>query len=175
MSTTFNNFIAKYGNYAKAAAAGTPIFAETILTAAAAESSYGKSQLSAKYNNFFGIKADPSWKGKKIVFSTKEQKKDGSVYVVQAAFRHYDTPAESFINYVKFISGPRYVKAGVTTAKNPQEQFKKIQAAGYATDIKYSEKLISIFNGIKDWTKAYPIAAAATTGTATALLFFLHI
>lgn len=170
MSQSMKNFIGKYGTAADAAAEGSPIFPETILTAAALESGYAKSKLAADYNNFFGIKKQKGdgWTGKVVSFKTKEQDKKGNVYWVIAEFRHYETPEDSFKNYVRFIQGPRYVKAGVTTAKDPVEQFKKIHAAGYATDTKYSNLLTSIFNSVKEWSIRYP--GAATTGGSLAVL-----
>lgn len=151
-----NDFIKKYSVAATNAAAGTKVFPQTILTAAALESGYGESVLSAKYNNFFGIKADSSWKGKSVVMSTKEQDSSGNEYTVNAKFRSYDTAQESFSNYVKFISGPRYVKAGVLNAKTPTEQFEKIKAAGYATDKNYVAKLTKIYNSVTQWVSSNP-------------------
>jgi flagellum-specific peptidoglycan hydrolase FlgJ len=160
-------FIAKYGTAAATAAAGTPIFKETILTAAGLESAYGKSSLTVKHNNFFGIKADSRWKGAKAAYKTNEQRKDGSVYVVTAYFRSYAKPEDCFADYVKFVQGPRYIAAGVTKAKTPQEQFEKLQKAGYATDVNYSTKLKNIFNSVASWISTHPTAA---TGGATVLL-----
>ena len=96
------------------------------------------------------------------------------MYTVNAAFRHYDTAEASFRNYVKFIQGPRYVKAGVTKAQSPQEQFEKIHAAGYATDVAYSNKLKNIFNSVKSWAVKNPVKAAGS-GLATALVFFCSL
>lgn len=164
-------FIKKYGAAAIKAAAGTKIFPETILTAAALESAYGNSKLSANYNNFFGIKADPSWKGKFVTLSTREEDKAGKVYFVNAKFRHYDTPQQSFANYVAFVQGPRYIKAGVTTSINPQQQFERLKAAGYATDSKYFEKLKGIFNSVKSFVAAHP-APVSLIGISIAAMFF---
>lgn len=146
-----NAFIAQYGAAAHNAAAGTTIFPQTILSAAALESGYGESNLSKKYNNFFGIKAGPEWTGKFVTLQTKEQDPNGKVSVINARFRFYNSPEESFRNYVKFISGPRYVRAGVLNATSPVDQFAKIKAAGYATDVKYVSKLTEIFSSVKTW------------------------
>lgn len=159
-------FIGKYGSSAVAATMNTSIFPETVLTAAALESGFAKSSLSSVHFNFFGIKASAGWKGKTVLLPTKEQKKDGTVYIVNAAFRKYNSPEESFKDYVKFVQGPRYIKAGVTAAKSPTDQFDKIHAAGYATDIKYSDKLKSIYNSVKSWVTDNP----AVVGSGLALL-----
>jgi flagellum-specific peptidoglycan hydrolase FlgJ len=174
MSASMINFIGKYGEYAKTAATGSAIFPETILCAAALESGYAKSELSSKYNNFFGIKAQKGdgWTGKTVTYKTREQKASGEVYYVNAAFRHFDSPADSFKNYVKFITGPRYIKAGVTSAKSPVEQFEKIKAAGYATDVNYAGILSNMFNGVKDWAAAYPAAGSGLAAVILIISFF---
>ncbi|MEO5889739.1 MAG: glucosaminidase domain-containing protein [Ferruginibacter sp.] len=169
-----NGFISRYGIAAKNAAAGSNIFPETILTAAALESGYGESALSAKYNNFFGIKADSSWKGKYILYSTKEEDSSGKTYTVNAKFRVYDSAQESFSNYVKFVSGPRYIKAGVTVATTPIEQFAKLKAAGYATSSKYVEMLTSIYKSVSSWVVTNSVATGSIGTIAFAgLIFFL--
>lgn len=172
MSTKANIFVETYGSYAKQAAQGTGIFPETILTAAALESGYAKSSLASVHYNFFGIKAGKSWTGKTITYNTKEQKADGTVYVVSAVFRKYDSPADSFKDYVKLLSTSRYVKYGVTTAKTPIEQFEKIKAAGYATDINYTTKLTKIFNSVTSWATTTNGIGILTGLAITAATFF---
>ena len=174
-----NSFIQKYKQAAIEASAGTKIFAATILAAAGLESGNGGSFLASKYNNFFGIKADSSWTGKKVILPTKEQDKTGKVFTVNAPFRWYDSPTDSFRNYVHFISGTRYVKAGVLAATTPEEQFAALHKAGYATDISYVEKLTaklaSFGSDISDLIKRIPPAAAAG-GLATSIaIFFLQL
>lgn len=163
-------FITRYGTYAQAAAAGSPVFAQTILSAAALESGFGKSSLATKSNNFFGIKADKAWTGRKVTYPTKEQRPDGSEYTVNASFKVYDTPEDSFRNYVKFIQGPRYIKAGVTAASSPVQQFERLQAAGYATDTRYAQKLKNIYNSVSSWVVKNQGSTAAAAGTL--LIFF---
>jgi flagellum-specific peptidoglycan hydrolase FlgJ len=178
MSTAHvSNFKNRYSAAAIQAAAGSAIFPETILAAAGLESSYGRSVLSAQYNNFFGIKKQPGdgWTGNTVTMPTKEQDASGNVYTVNAKFRHYDTAADSFRGYVKFVSGPRYVKAGVTTAANPEEQFAALRKAGYATDVNYPVKLAAVLKMFGGYFS--DIAKAATSpggaaGLGILLLFF---
>ena len=141
------DFCRKYQDAANGAAAGTKIFAETILAAAALESGYAQSELSAKYNNFFGIKAQhgDGWMGKIIALPTHEFMQ-GKWIKVMANFRVYDSAEESFLNYVHFISGPRYQRAGVLDALTVQDQFICLHQAGYATDPHYPVKLNDILN-----------------------------
>lgn len=135
-------FFAKYRNFAIDAAKGSKIFPETILAAASVESGNGKSGLSAKYNNFFGIKADSSWKGKKINLPTKEEFTKGKIVTINQYFRVYESPVDSFRDYVKFVSKARYKKSGVLDAKNPKEQFEALKKGGYATASNYVDVLL---------------------------------
>ena len=110
---------------------------------------------------------------------TKEQDKNGKIYTVNAPFRWYDTPTDSFKNYVHFISGARYIKAGVLTASTPAEQFAALHKAGYATDISYVEKLTaklaSFGSSISDLIKRIPSAAAAGGLVTSIAIFFLQL
>lgn len=131
----------KYLASAKKAAAGSSIFPAVILVASGLESNFGQSLLSKKYNNFFGIKDKNG-----VTLPTKEAGKNGNLVNTKAKFKVYKTPEESFKDYVRFISGPRYVKAGVTKAKTIKEQFAALKAAKYATDPNYKEKLLAVYN-----------------------------
>ena len=78
--------------------------------------------------------------------------KNGKKYYINADFRKYKSFSESVADHAKFLSdNPRYTKYGVFTAKTYAEQAKAIQRAGYATDPKYAEKVISTI-------KAYDLA-----------------
>ena len=96
-------------------------------------------------HNFFGIKADRGWDGDRQVHGTLEFE-SGSLVRKQAAFREYDSMAASFNDFARFIQdNPRYGQA--LEVRNDPEQFaRELQQAGYATDPKYADKLISIMN-----------------------------
>lgn len=112
------------------------LYVSVMLAQAALESGYGQSQLTQKYNNYFGILADSSWNGKKVTFS------NGFTY------RVYSNVRESVRDYVNFLSSnSRYKKAGVFGAKSPEEEARALQAANYAgSSTTYASKLISIIN-----------------------------
>lgn len=153
-------FFSKYKTDAQKATVGSKIFPETVLSAGALESALGKSVLAARYNNFFGVKASKNWKGKVISLPTVEYL-NGKKVTLNQNFRWYDSPADSFADYVRLVSSPRYVRAGVTSAKTPQKQMEAIHAAGYATDPSYSAKLKSILksSGFKMAVSGVAIAA----------------
>ena len=145
---TQNQFFQKYANFAASAVKGSGISPILILSQAFLESGGAASSLSAKYNNFFGVKADENWHGKKILLLTKEQNKAGQVSQIKAYFRVYDNPAQSFTEQIRFLkSNPRYNKAGLFTYANDyNKQADTLQKAGYATDINYATKLKTLSN-----------------------------
>lgn len=145
---TRSEFINKYYNFAKAAAAGTGISPILILSQAWLESAGGKSILAAKHNNFFGIKSSKNWLGKTVNMRTREQRKDGTEYFVIATFRAYNSPTDSFLDLIKLLQGnPRYKNAGLfLTPNNYAAQADSLQRAGYATDLNYASLLKNIGN-----------------------------
>jgi flagellum-specific peptidoglycan hydrolase FlgJ len=149
---TKEEFIKKYGSFAIQSAKGTGISPLLILSQAYLESGGAKSKLASVHYNFFGIKADKNWVGKKVLLKTREQRPDGSDFYVNAYFRKYDNPSQSFSDHIKFLkNNPRYTKAGLFSyPDNYQKQADTLQKAGYATDISYASKLTSIANSFKD-------------------------
>ncbi|MFT8349846.1 glycoside hydrolase family 73 protein [Clostridium saccharoperbutylacetonicum] len=94
------------------------------------ESGWGKSELSVKAHNLYGIKADSSWKGNKIKMNTSEyyNKK------IKDEFRVYNSYEESIKDYGDFLkNNKRYNKSGVFAAAQYLEQAKAIEKAGYST------------------------------------------
>lgn len=112
-----------------------PVFPSVAIAQAALESGWGTSTLSSKYNNYYGIVADSSWKGKKIKLSGNS-----------LTFRCYDNLQQSVNDYRKFLlENGRYKTFGVLGAKNYNEQAKALEKAGYAGSSKtYADTLISI-------------------------------
>lgn len=144
---TRSQFIEKYGHIVKAVSKGSGLFPSVTMAQAILESGNGNSSLTREANNFFGIKADKSWQGKYVVKSTKEYDANGNEYTVDAKFRAYDSPGESFLDRVDFLkSMSRYKNAGVFIAPTPEDQARALQKAGYATDPAYSELLIKLIN-----------------------------
>jgi len=162
------DFVNKYYPAAVEAAKGSKIHPDTIITAAALESGYGKSGLAAKYNNFFGRKPEKSYRGKVVTMQTAEYIK-GQRVVIPQPFKHYDTPADGFKDYVRLLSNSkRYAKVLLTS--DPKQQFREIQAAGYATAPDYSQKLSSVLDQLKPMLKtATPILLIICIG---ALIYF---
>ncbi len=123
---------------------------KVILAQAALESGWGRSVIQngngANTFNLFNIKADKAWQGKQAQVATLEFDQ-GIAKKVNAGFRSYDSYKESFRDYVGFIkSNPRYGDA-LKNAGNAEQYMHELQRAGYATDPKYADKVMSIYQG----------------------------
>lgn len=118
-----------------------------IVAQAALETGWGKAAIG---NNVFGIKADRSWTGGKVLRRTAEQRSDGSVYWVNDYFRDYPTLADGIEDHFRFLSeNGRYARVfdphGVMS---DHQYFLELQRAGYATDIHYADKLTAVENAV---------------------------
>ncbi len=118
-----------------------------LLAQAALESGWGQSVMhradGTNGHNLFGIKADRGWQGDRIVANTWEVV-DGQRVPKQAAFRAYDSFAESFNDYVNFLqANPRYRQA-LRVAASPEAFVDALQRAGFATDPNYAHKIRAI-------------------------------
>jgi peptidoglycan hydrolase-like protein with peptidoglycan-binding domain len=119
----------------------TGVPASVTLAQAVLESGWGKSTLSTKANNFFGIKGEGP--AGHVLMPTKEFL-NGKWVTVNAKFRKYDSPAGSFADHGKFLrENSRYANAFKHT-DDAARFAREIHKAGYATDPAYSDKLISI-------------------------------
>jgi peptidoglycan hydrolase FlgJ len=93
--------------------------------------------------NLFGIKADRSWKGDSVGVGTLEYR-NGVAQREQAKFRAYETPADSFVDYVAFLKRNPRVMARRSRAAPARNSSVVLQKAGYATDPRYANKILGI-------------------------------
>ncbi|GAB4495369.1 MAG: hypothetical protein OHK0019_24230 [Saprospiraceae bacterium] len=162
-----SDFVSAYLPYAKETEAVTGISAAAILAQAALESGWGEK---APGNMFFGVK-DPdkgtTGKGQLIVTTEYLREPDQhhlfpeviSVvwsdkfkkwkYTVRDWFRKFDTPAGSFLEHAQlFMKNPRYSQA-IANGKDPEQFFREVQKAGYATAPNYADVLIAVVRTIQ--------------------------
>tara|TARA_B100000900_G_scaffold387752_1_gene379234 strand:+ start:289 stop:813 length:525 start_codon:yes stop_codon:yes gene_type:complete len=100
------------------------------------ESGYGEGTLAVKANNHFGIKCHKGWKGKSIKHDDDEKNE---------CFRSYKNPLRSYRDHSLFlVDRDRYSKLFELKSKDYKGWAIGLKSAGYATDPKYSEKLISL-------------------------------
>jgi flagellum-specific peptidoglycan hydrolase FlgJ len=135
------DFISKHKDAVIEATYGTKIFPSVKMAQMIVESGWGETAPVKYANNYFGIKADPSWKGDKIELNTPKDAKKKNY------FRKYKSALDSIVDHSSFlIDNKRYENAGVFNAKTPEDQIKAIKNAGYAEASNYVSTLTSIIN-----------------------------
>ncbi|WP_338670333.1 flagellar assembly peptidoglycan hydrolase FlgJ [Pantoea dispersa] len=147
-----NEFIAQLAQPAKVASQQSGIPHHLILAQAALESGWGQRQILTRDGkpsyNVFGIKASGDWKGETTDIMTTEYE-GGEAKKVRATFRVYGSYFEALSDYVRLISSnPRY--AAVANAPSAEQGARALQAAGYATDPKYAQKLVGMIQQFKN-------------------------
>lgn len=134
-SDLIHGYISDYKNIAMSNMRNFGIPASIILAQGILESGAGQGKLAVTANNHFGIKCYTDWTGETTLHDD-----DAS----QECFRKYSNPNESYQDHAAIISKrSRYA----SLFKLPKGDYKAwangLKAAGYATDAKYPEKLIS--------------------------------
>ncbi len=117
--------------------------AEVTIGQAITESAWGKSLLSIKGNNLFGIKASKGWTGEVIHMTGFEYIKGRKVYE-QMNWRKYPSLLASIQDHGRFLQASRYKAAFSTT--NWLDFLKEVKKGGYATDPDYVTNIHSIIN-----------------------------
>lgn len=100
------------------------------------ESGVGTGSLSQQANNHFGIKCHKEWNGPSVLYDD-----DAS----DECFRKYQDPSESYRDHSLFLtSRSRYDFLFDLPTGDYKAWAKGLKKAGYATDPKYPDKLISL-------------------------------
>lgn len=120
-------------------------FPSAIIAQAACESNWGKSSLSAKYHNYFGMKCGSKWKGKSVNMKTKEEYTKGTLTTIKDNFRAYDTLEEGIKGYFDFINCTRYNNLKIATSS--KDYITKLKNDGWATSSTYISTLSKIVEG----------------------------
>lgn len=142
-------FIADLWPHAERAASALGTSPQVLLAQAALETGWGQHVMprgnGRSSHNLFGIKADRQWEGGAAVVDTLEYE-GGAMRKQQARFRAYESPAESFDDYARFLTqNPRYSQV-LQNASDPDRYVHGLQEAGYATDPGYAAKIKRIMN-----------------------------
>ncbi|WP_429971376.1 glycoside hydrolase family 73 protein [Fructilactobacillus sp. Tb1] len=121
------------------------ILASITLAQAILESNWGQSELSAKYNNLFGVKAGPNQPG---VSLTTTEYRNGEPETVTGIFRKYDSWNQSIDAHAMLLAHGTDWNAlqykEVVQADNYKDSAKGLSIDGYATDPAYAQKIIQI-------------------------------
>jgi len=127
------------------------VLPSVTLAQAILESNWGTSQLSSKYNNLFGVKAQSS--NTKSVYLDTQEYVDGRYVTVKARFEVYDSWNDSLAEHAKLLAyGTKWNPdqyRDVVSANNYVQAAQGLEKDGYATDPTYTEKLISLIKNYK--------------------------
>ena len=154
---TEEQVIAKVGPLCTADQEKSGILASISLAQFILESGYGKSELSQKANNCFGMKKSLSgntwggsvWDGTSVYTKeTQEQNADGSYTTVTADFRKYACVEDSIADHSAYLlgakNGNKLRYEGISGMTDYKAAAQLIKNGGYATSLTYVEKLCSI-------------------------------
>lgn len=149
-------FIQKISSCAIKDMEASGILASVTIAQGILESGYGSTELAVNANNFFGMKCSLSgntWESvwdqvSKYTKKTKEQDKSGNEYEVTADFRKYSDMKTSVKDHSCYLNGAmngnklRY--EGLRGEKDYRKAVQIIKNGGYATDVKYVDKVCNI-------------------------------
>lgn len=129
-------YINKYSSIAVSEMKRSGVPASITLAQGMLESNYGRSALTVKGNNHFGIKCHRDWKGKKM-YHDDDAKGE--------CFRVYPNDEASFRDHSDFLRyQSRYKSLFDLDITDYKGWAKGLKAAGYATDPAYAQKLIKV-------------------------------
>lgn len=135
------NYITKFKDIAMDNMKVYGIPASIVLAQGILESGAGRGDLAVTANNHFGIKCHEGWTGESV-------KHDDDA--AQECFRKYDNVSESYKDHALFLTGrSRYSKLFDCSKGDYKAWARGLKAAGYATDPKYPDKLISYIQRYK--------------------------
>ncbi|MFN3640168.1 MAG: glucosaminidase domain-containing protein [Flavobacterium sp.] len=133
---TVVNYIQNFKDIAKDNMIKHGIPASITLAQGILESGSGLSPLSLQANNHFGIKCHKEWTGPSVSHDDDEKGE---------CFRKYQHPSESYRDHSLFLtSRPRYAGLFELSKDDYKNWARGLKNAGYATDPKYPDKLISL-------------------------------
>jgi flagellar protein FlgJ len=141
-----DEFVSAIWPHAERAARSLGVGPEVLVAQAALETGWGRHMIRDGAGrpafNLFGIKAGADWGGARVNVSTLEFT-GGVPERRREPFRAYGSIAASFDDYVDFLkSRSRYAEA--LDAGTPEGYLRGLQAAGYATDPRYADKILAI-------------------------------
>ena len=128
-------YIDRFQNIAIAEMNKNGIPASITLAQGLLESGNGMSELAQKANNHFGIKCNSDWKGDFVLRDDDEQ---------DECFRVYSNPEESYRDHSEFLKRKRYASLFELNKNDYRGWARGLKEAGYATNPKYADLLISI-------------------------------
>ena len=136
----YEAYIEKYAEYAVQCQNEHHIPASITLAQGILESAAGESSLAKECNNHFGIKCGNDWYGRS---TRKDDDRPNE------CFRCYKSVKESYDDHAAFLKRQRYAFLYDYKITDYKSWANGLKQAGYATDPKYPQKLITIIETYK--------------------------
>lgn len=131
------------------------------------ESGFGRGELTLKTNNHFGIKCHNGWEG-------QSERHDDDAR--DECFRKYNHPMYSFRDHSIFLSSRSRYSALFRLKRNDYKGWARgLKAAGYATDKRYPQKLISFIERYELYKYDDEVLAAGYPAQKPQLAYSDHI
>lgn len=133
---TYQDYIDRYSEMAIEQMLRHNIPASITLSQGLIESAAGRSALTRRSNNHFGIKCHSSWRGKRTYHDDD---------AAGECFRVYDNVRDSYEDHSLFlVKQPRYSRLFSLSRTDYKGWARGLKSCGYATDPQYPNKLIQI-------------------------------
>lgn len=147
-------FIKKIASYAQQLKKDYGILPSISIAQAIHESNWDDSDLSSKYNNFYGVKTDDTTSGKSVVLETQEVE-NGVTVTKKARFAVYASYKDSMKAHAKTLVNGNTWNANqfkdVIAATNYKDAAQALYDDSYATDPNYPAAIVRI---IQNWNLA---------------------
>lgn len=147
-------FVAKLLPLAEKAAEKLGIDYLLLVAQSALETGWGKHVLASdngeSSHNVFNVKGRRGGSFETTTQPTIEFK-DGVVTTEKSAFNVYKDLAESFDDYVRLITGSERYQNALNPSDDSAGYIAELQKSGYATDPQYSQKVMSVYERVKQF------------------------
>jgi flagellar protein FlgJ len=145
-----DEFVADLWPHAERAAERLGVSPEVLVAQSALETGWGQHSMRTPEGNvafaLFGIKAGDGWAGASVTHNTLEFR-HGVVEQERARFRAYDSTADAMHDYVDFVQSRGRYQGALAHGGSDEHYIRGLQRAGYATDPRYADKILSILEG----------------------------
>lgn len=146
---SIDEFVKSIWPYAQQAASMLGLDPKLLVAQAALETGWGQyvtRDENGSSNNFFNIKSTGKQKNDAVEVKTTEYVADIPVKT-KALFKKYASVENSFADYVSLIKDNSRYEQALANANDPHRFIKALHDAGYATDPRYADKILSIYHG----------------------------
>ena len=145
-----DDFVKSIWPKAKQAASVMGLDPKILMAQAALETGWGKfiakDANGTSSNNLFNVKTGSNKEFESVKVKTTEYIADTPINMTQS-FRKYSSVEQSFNDYVSLIKSSDRYQSALANAGNPEQYVNELHKAGYATDPKYGNKIMSIYHG----------------------------